>query len=183
MTDALTLVGLLADPDRRRVFAALVLDAHTLSEIERATGLPAAVVATALGRFATAGLVEDLDGELHLLGEAFALAARAGHRARATDEPDVPDGFDDPASRKVFSAFVRDGRIVQVPSAAGKRQVLLEWLCQDFEPGRRYSEAMVNLILGRRHPDTAMWRRYLVDADLLSREQGVYWRSGGAVDI
>ena len=61
--------------------------------------------------------------------------------------------------------------------------MLLEWLCQDFEPGRRYSEAMVNLILGRRHPDTAMWRRYLVDADLLSREHGVYWRSGGAVDI
>ena len=56
----------------------------------------------------------------------------------------------------------------------------MNWLSQDFEPGKRYTEAMVNLIIGQRHADTAAWRRYMVDDGFLSRESGEYWRSGGS---
>jgi hypothetical protein len=56
---------------------------------------------------------------------------------------------------------------------------VLDWLSQRFEPGERYSEARVNLILGQVHADTAALRRYLVDEEFLTRERGVYWRSGG----
>jgi hypothetical protein len=31
------------------------------------------------------------------------------------------------------------------------------------------------------HDDVAALRRYLVDSGFLSREDGVYWRSGGTV--
>jgi len=58
----------------------------------------------------------------------------------------------------------------------------LEWLVQDFEPGERYSEKMVNLVLGKRHADTAALRRSLVDEELMDRDHGEYWRIGGAVD-
>ena len=54
-------------------------------------------------------------------------------------------------------------------------------LAQEFEPGRRYSEPMVNLMLGKWHEDTAALRRYLVDEGFLDREAGEYWRSGGTV--
>lgn len=81
-----------------------------------------------------------------------------------------------------LKAFVRDGRIVTIPSKHAKRQLLLDWLAQDFEPGRRYTEQMVNLVIGQRHPDTAALRRYLVDDGFMSREAGVYWRSGGSTD-
>ncbi|MEV0203527.1 DUF2087 domain-containing protein [Nonomuraea sp. NPDC050691] len=33
------------------------------------------------------------------------------------------------------------------------------------------------------HDDYAALRRYLVDEGLLSREDNVYWRSGGPVDV
>ena len=82
-----------------------------------------------------------------------------------------------------MAAFVADGRLVQIPAQHGKRLVILDWLAQDFEPGRRYSEAMVNLVLGKRHADTAALRRYLVDEGLLSREAGEYWRSGGSTEV
>jgi hypothetical protein len=82
----------------------------------------------------------------------------------------------------VLSVFVVDGRLTSIPTARAKRMIVLDWLAQEFEPGRRYSEAMVNLILGKRHPDTAALRRYLVDEDLLSREAGQYWRSGGTTE-
>ncbi len=80
----------------------------------------------------------------------------------------------------MLSAFVVDGRITSIPAGQAKRRVLLDWLSQDFEVGRRYTEQMVNLIIGKRHPDTAALRRYLVDDDFLSRESGEYWRSGGS---
>jgi hypothetical protein len=59
--------------------------------------------------------------------------------------------------------------------------VVLDWLVQFFEPGRRYTESAVNLIIGQRHPDTAALRRYLVDNDFLDRADGMYWRCGGTV--
>ena len=82
---------------------------------------------------------------------------------------------------KVMRAFVRDGRITQMPRSPAKRRVVLDWLAQEFEPGRTYSESMVNLILGQHHADTAAWRRELVDAGMLDRADGRYWRSGGTV--
>lgn len=94
--------------------------------------------------------------------------------------PDVPDEVP-PELQKVLRAFVVDGRIVSLPSKHAKRLVLLDWLAQDFEPGRRYSEQMVNLIIGRRHADTAALRRYLVDEGFMDREAGQYWRSGGSI--
>jgi hypothetical protein len=171
------LVGLLADDDRRRVVAALVLGALDLDDVRRSTGLDARSAARAVQRLVDAGLVlRGDDGVLHLLGEAFAAAARA-EAARA---PRPDEHADQPADvGRVLRAFVRDGRLLSIPAARPKRLVVLDWVAQRFEPGRRYSEHMINLMLAQVHPDTAALRRYLVDEGVLSRERGDYWRSGG----
>ena len=77
--------------------------------------------------------------------------------------------------------FVGDGRIQALPAKQSRRLMLLEKIAQAFEPGVRYPERDVSLFLGALHADYAALRRYLVDADLLSRADGEYWRSGGAV--
>jgi hypothetical protein len=92
----------------------------------------------------------------------------------------VPD--DDPVARKVFRAFVHDGRITAMPARWSKKLVLLDHVVRLFEPGMRYPEPIVNRRLRWVHDDYVALRRYLVDAGLLSRESGVYWRSGGSVD-
>lgn len=175
MLDAGTIVGLLADDNRRKVVAALELGATTIDTIAAATGLSAPAVVTATGRLAEAGLVVHGDGALYVLGAAFGRAAReALARPPSTEHDDTA-----PEVRKVLSAFVKDGRLVSIPTARSKRLVVLDWLAQDFEPGRRYREPMVNLVLGKRHADTAALRRYLVDEEFLARESGEYWRIGG----
>ena len=73
----------------------------------------------------------------------------------------------------MLDAFVEDGRITSLPAARTKRRVLLDWLAQDFEPGRRYPEARVNEILEHHDVDSATLRRYLVDEDLLDRAWGL----------
>jgi hypothetical protein len=54
---------------------------------------------------------------------------------------------------------------------------------QQFAPGRRYREDEVNDALRGIWADVAALRRYLVDAALLDRSEGVYWRIGGPVDV
>jgi hypothetical protein len=174
--DAAAIVGLLADADRRHVLAAIELGNDTFDAVVAATALQPTRVAKAAGRLADAGLVVQQDGSLKVDGAAFQLAARTAlARPQSDEHADAPD-----EARRVLSAFVVDGRITSIPAVHSKRLVLLDWLSQYFEPGRRYTEAMVNLIIGQRHADTAAWRRYLVDEQFLSRESGEYWRSGGS---
>jgi hypothetical protein len=176
--EAARLAGLLADDDRRRVFAAVVLGAGEPGAIAAAAGLEPARSGRALGRLIDAGVVVRLsDGHLEVAADAFAGAARA-----ARPEAPAVDGEPDEAAA-VLNRFVRGGRLVSIPAARAKRLVVLNHLAQEFEPGRRYSESMVNLILGRWHADTAALRRYLVDEGLLDRAAGEYWRSGGTVPL
>ncbi len=171
------LVGLLADEDRRTVFAALVLGASDIESVRHRAGLDLRAVVKALQRLVDVGLVaRGDDGTLHPLGEAFALAARA----EAELAPRNVEHDDKPAEvARVLRVFVRDGRLTSIPTVYSKRLIVLDWLAQRFEPGRRYPETMVNLIIAQVHPATAALRRYLVDDDFLTREHGEYWRTGG----
>ena len=83
----------------------------------------------------------------------------------------------------MLRTFVRDDVLVSMPRAGRKRQIVLEHLVTVFEPGVRYTEAEVNATLRAFWPDFAALRRYLVDAALLERGQGEYWRIGGMVDV
>jgi hypothetical protein len=76
-----------------------------------------------------------------------------------------------------------DGTLHTIPAKHSKLMVVLDRLAQEFEPGRTYPEAEVNEMLGRFHPDVAALRRYLVENGFMTREDNVYWRSGGTFDI
>ena len=82
----------------------------------------------------------------------------------------------DAADQRIIDTFIRDGRLVIMPSKRGKLLVVLAHLAGCFEPGRQYAEKDVNEILGRFHDDVAALRRYLVDDGFLAREHSVYWR-------
>ena len=83
----------------------------------------------------------------------------------------------------VLRTYLRDGRLVSMPRGGRKRQIVLDHIVQRFEPGQRYSEAEVNAALRVTWPDVAALRRYLVDAALLDRAAGMYWRIGGPVEV
>jgi hypothetical protein len=75
------------------------------------------------------------------------------------------------------------GRLRTIPTKLSKLTVVLDHLAQEFEPGRTYPEAEVNEMLQRFHPDFAALRRYLVENGFLTREDSVYWRSGGTFEV
>jgi hypothetical protein len=79
--------------------------------------------------------------------------------------------------------FAPDGRLHTMPTRHLKRRWVLDKIAQRFEPGRKYAEPEVDTILKEIHDDHAALRRYLVDDGFLTRENNVYWRSGGTVEI
>jgi len=85
---------------------------------------------------------------------------------------------------KVLQSFTDGGgRLTGIPVQRKKRMAVLRWLVEDFQPGRRYSEGEVNRIIGRRHPDFASLRRFLVDEELMQRRRSVYWRTGSVPNV
>ena len=173
------LCGLLAEEDRLRAFAAVLLGAGSPSEVASATGQSGREVVRALHRLVDGGLVVVADGRYTARVEAFKEAVRA------VAPPVEPEGPLDPDRERdvVLRTFLRDGRLVQLPASRGKRRVILEHIAASFEPGVRYPERAVDAILRAWYDDYVSIRRYLVDEYLLAREHNVYWRTGGYVDV
>jgi hypothetical protein len=91
-----------------------------------------------------------------------------------------PDDYD----AWVLGNFVdASGRLTSIPAQRKKQMAVLRWLVEEFQPGRRYTEAEVNRIIGRRHEDFATLRRLLVDEEFMQRRRGVYWRTGSLPNV
>ena len=185
MTDPATaphpgrVLAALADKDRLRVLAAVVLagpaDEATLAA---GAGMAEADTRRALGRLADAGVVAATpDGRWESTMDGLVAAARLASRLQVAADPG--EGASSPQQAAVLRAYFHNGRLRSIPAQRQKRRAVLDWLSQQFEPGRVYIEADVNRILERFHPDPAALRRFLIDEEFMDRRQGFYWRAGG----
>ncbi|PZS05172.1 MAG: hypothetical protein DLM69_01130 [Candidatus Chloroheliales bacterium] len=79
---------------------------------------------------------------------------------------------------RTLSRFMKDGRIVAMPVGFKRQMYIIEEVAKAFEPNRTYTEREVDTILKGFYPeDHCIIRRYLVDANLMHREAGVYWKA------
>jgi hypothetical protein len=165
------------DPDRLAVLGHAVVGPVDTELLAKMLGVPQRRILQAVGRLRDAGLLTpDL-----LLDRA---ALRETARALPTVETASVDLTEGPWSANevsVMARFFQGSRLTQIPAQRSKRLLVLERLSQEFEPGLRYPERQVDLILQCFHPDHATLRRYLVDEGFLTRAEGVYWRTGGRV--
>jgi hypothetical protein len=178
--DALDALAVLADDERIKVAAAVVLGRRTTDEVVAATGLPKRRTLEALTRLEAAGLVRRSDD--HAWSFDVGRLKDIAREVRPRDEP-VDVGDVDRETASVLRTFLRGGRLTQIPTQHSKRLVVLDHICRVFDIGVRYPEREVNAYLRAFHPDTAALRRHLVDEGFLTREHNVYWRSGGSVDL
>jgi DNA-binding transcriptional ArsR family regulator len=171
----------LADPTRLKILGLLATSDRRLPELARLLELKPVAVARQLRKLAEVGLVTSTAGAPD---RAYALrddvlkawGERLHSRERAQDPTDDSEG--DAWERRVLDEFRVGGMLKVIPAQEKKRLVVLRWLADQFRPGIRYPEAEVNEILRRHHPDFALLRRSLVDAELMQRQGGIYWRAG-----
>ncbi len=121
-------------------------------------------------------------GENYTTARADLLAERAtdprGPLITASSPPRaVPDPVAARAQHeRLIRPFLREGRLVQIPSRRRARFAVMLELLARFAPGETYTEVEVGEILGVLHEDVAFLRRELVDYGLLERDSlGAYW--------
>ena len=176
----------LANAERLQIVGLLAVETADAAQIAGRLGLPPYAVLRHLERLEEMNLIRPAGDDLIDLRQAnrsyrlntqelneLSRRVLSGERQKPR-----PEDFDGEAyERKVLSDFMTaDGRLKALPAQEKKLLVVLRHLVQAFEPGQRYSEKEVNMILRRYYIDTAALRRYMVDQHLLERSRGVYWR-------
>jgi hypothetical protein len=175
-TDFLRLV---LDPVRLAVLGHAATGPVDTAGLADRLGVPERKVLGAVATLRGEGL---LDGDLRLASETLRSVAMALPAGEPVDTA-VLEGNWTSEEVDVLSRFFEGSRLKEIPASSSKRLVVLERLVQEFEPGVRYGERAVNRTLQVFHPDYAALRRYLVDYGLLTRAEGVYWRTGGRYDV
>jgi hypothetical protein len=168
-------IRLCVDPIRLAVLGQSAAGPVDAAELAAVLGVGERNVVAAKGRLQASGLL-DVEGRLDLG------VLRSVAMALPSDPPASPEllkGAWSPEEAEILSRFFSGDRLVEIPGHQAKRRVILERLVQEFEPGVRYPERQVNFILQLFHADYAALRRYLIDEELLTRADGMYWRTGG----
>jgi hypothetical protein len=171
----------LADPDRLAIAGTLARHDATAVQLAEHTGLELARVRKHLNRLTSVGVarLSDDRATYRLDPETLRWAAEQVGPPR---EAGMPLGAANEDEEVVLRSFFRNGRLTEIPMKRAKRRIVLERIALEFEPGRRYDEKEVNVIVGAFFNDYAAIRRYLVDEGFLDRDHGAYWRTGGRVD-
>ncbi|MDJ0924456.1 MAG: DUF2087 domain-containing protein [Acidimicrobiia bacterium] len=175
LEDPADIIRIVADPVRLSVLGRAAEDNLVVGEVAANLGVPERKVAEAVGRLRAAGLISD---DLSLdIGQLRAIVTRLPTAEGVATS--ITDGPWSAGEREILGRFFSGARLTEIPTSRSKRLLILERLAQEFEPGLRYPERDVNFTLQLFHPDYAALRRYMVDEGLLTRSEGVYWRSGG----
>jgi predicted transcriptional regulator len=170
----------LGDEKRLQIVGLLARQDYSVEELAAILDLSSATVSHHLRRLADAGLVEARADQhyhvyslrtetLHEMSQQILSEERLQVQAEDLDL----DAYD----RKVLRDYMEGDRLKQIPRQWKKREVILRYLVEQFEPDRRYSEREVNEIISRTHEDYATLRRELVDTARMAREREVYWRT------
>jgi biotin operon repressor len=172
----------LADPERLAVAGALAREPLTARALTDRLDLTIQKVRKHLTRLTGTGLVQvETDRRTYrLVPEALREAAREIGPPR---DAGLALGAVDEEEEAVLRQYFRGGSLREIPAKQSKRRIVLTRLALEFEAGVKYPERQINETLRRFHDDYATLRRYLVDEQFLTREKGLYWRSGGPVEV
>lgn len=179
LENVLAFFKVLSDESRLKIVGVLASQERSVDELAELLDLRAPTVSHHLSRLKDAGLVSmRSEGTSHLYSlnskELRALSKQV--LAMETIVTIADEVASDSYDRKILTDFFDGERLKEIPASRKKREVVLRWLAHKFQPGNRYKEKDVNVIIGRHHPDFATLRRELIGAKLLAREAGVYWR-------
>ncbi len=169
----------LADENRLKMIGILADQECSVEELAAMLHLKAPTVSHHLARLKELDLVQmHADGNTHVY-RLNAEALRNSNKQLLTPEKMaslVDDVDGDAWERKVLRDFFEGMQLKEIPASRKKRSVILKWFANQFEDGVLYKESQVNEIISRHHIDAAFWRRELVGANLMQRENGYYWR-------
>jgi len=169
----------LAEANRLKIIGLLAQKRCSVEELASLLGLKPSTVSHHLTKLSEVGLVsaraESYYNIYRLEPKALEVVA---HSLLAKDSfPSFAAQVDINAyDRKIVGDFLLPtGKLKGIPAQRKKRETVLRYIIQSFEPGVHYTEKQVNEILFHFYADIATLRRELIVYKLLTRAGGEYW--------
>jgi predicted transcriptional regulator len=169
----------LADEKRLQIIGLLARQDYSVEELAAILNLSSATVSHHLRRLVRAGLVQaKADQHYHVYSLQLEVLREMSQQILSENTlQETTEALDLNAyDRKVLRDYMENGKLKSIPRQWKKRDVIVRYLAEQFEPGRRYAEREVNEIIGDVHEDYATFRRELVDGRFMAREREIYWR-------
>jgi predicted transcriptional regulator len=171
----------LGDEKRLKIVGLLAQKSLCVEELAAILDLSAATVSHHLRKLVEAGLVAaSAEGYYNVYSLRVETLREMSRRLLSTETfQDTARVLDlESYDRKVLRDYLEDGRLKSIPAQHKKRNVILRYILEEFEPGRRYAESEVNEIISRFHEDYATIRREFIMRRMMDREGGGgdYWR-------
>lgn len=171
----------LADANRLKIVGLLAKEPYSVEQLAEILEVRPSTVSHHLTKLSSVGLVRAYSESYYNMYylETDVLEEKARRLLSEETLPAMAADIDtDAYDRKVLSNFTSpDGRVKAFPAQRKKMEVILRYVLNVFQPGKRYSEKEVNDLLSQYHEDTATLRRELVEYKMLVREGGGgdYW--------
>jgi biotin operon repressor len=91
-----------------------------------------------------------------------------------SSEIDIQKQREQDYRKKVIDNFFEYGKLKVIPAQRKKRLIVLEEMAKAFQPGRKYMEREVNILIADFHDDFCTLRREMVCENILYRENSIY---------
>ena len=177
--EAVALFKSLADKSRLQILQSLAMEDMYVERLAERLSVTPSTVSFHLKKLAEVGLVRSYRTQyyaMYALNREMLEAKMIDLIRQEPGEADAQARRDEAYRQKVLAAFFEYGKLKSIPAQKKKERIVLEELVRAFEPGRKYTEREVNIILADVYDDFCTLRRDMIGEGLLCRESGVYWR-------
>ena len=179
-TQALALFKCLADRSRLQILKSLAQEDMYVERLAERLNLTPPTISFHLKKLADAGAVTSYKTQyytMYALEKSVFMTSILDLIQEKSDEAELQKQRDEAYRKKVIETFFEYGKLKSIPMQKKKERIILEEIVKSFEPGRRYTEREVNIILADFHDDFCTLRRDMIGEKLLARDHQIYWRT------
>ena len=179
-TQALMLFKCLSARSRLQILKSLALEDMYVERLAERLGLTPPTISFHLKKLADAGAVKSYKTQyytMYALEKSVFMTSILDLIQEKSDEAELQKQRDEAYRKKVIDTFFEYGKLKSIPMQKKKERIILEEIVKSFEPGHRYTEREVNIILADFHDDFCTLRRDMIGEKLLARDHQIYWRT------
>jgi len=174
MKEKLRLLKLLADETRLEILNILLHEDSYVEKLACELSLTPATICYHLKKLESAGIVNCSRTQFYMIYSVNReIFDKPLYELIKKDTPVVDT--EEKYKKEVLSNFFKYGKLTQIPTQRKKREIVLQEIAKQFEPGRKYEETEVNEIIHRFHDDHCTIRREMIACGIMARENTLYW--------
>ena len=177
-TEAIRLFKCLSDKSRLQILKSLAIQDMYVELLAERLDLTPATISFHLKKLTEAGAVRSYKNQyytMYSLCKSVFAARILDIICEVSDEAALQDQREAEYRQRVIDSFFEYGKLKSIPTQRKKERIILEEIAKSFEPGRRYSEREVNIIIADFHDDFCTIRRDMIGEKLMQRENSTYW--------